>query len=312
MISMRYHIVSLAAIFLALALGIVLGATKINSPLLQGLQGDNTSLSTQRDDLAKQNETLSNRVDGDEKFAGAVGALAVRGTLPKATVVLITTDTADPADRDALLSLLSKAGATVTAQIQVTADFSDPARAQELSTLATQNLPTGTTLPESSQVGTLAGGLLATLLLTDAKGKALTTTDRAAAALSALSAAGFITATGPVAPGRSVIILTGGARTGDSAATREQTIVDLASQLRQTADGVVLVGRTGSEGTSGAIGLVRSDTAASAVLSTVDDVDTDSGRIAAVLALVEQKGGGVGRYGLGENAQSQIPTLAVG
>ena len=46
MISMRYHIVSLAAIFLALALGIVLGATKINSPLLQGLQGDNTSLSS--------------------------------------------------------------------------------------------------------------------------------------------------------------------------------------------------------------------------------------------------------------------------
>ena len=41
MISMRYHIVSLAAVFLALALGIVLGATKISSPLLAGLQGDN-------------------------------------------------------------------------------------------------------------------------------------------------------------------------------------------------------------------------------------------------------------------------------
>lgn len=312
MISMRYHIVSLAAIFLALALGIVLGATKINSPLLSGLQGDNTSLASQRDDLAKQNASLSDRMDSDAKFAGAIGPLAVRGTLPGATVVLITTDTADPADRDALLSLLSKAGATVTAQIQVTSDFSDPVRAQELSTLATQNLPTGTTLPESSQVGTIAGGLLATVLLTDPQGKALTTTDRAAAALSALSTAGFITASGPVAPGRSVIVLTGGARTGDSAATREQTIVDLATQLRQTADGVVLAGRTGSEGTAGSVGLVRSDTAASAVLSTVDNVNTDTGRIATVLALVEQRGGGVGRYGFGENAQSQIPTLAVG
>ena len=38
MISMRYHIVSLAAVFLALALGIVLGATKIPSPLLAGLR----------------------------------------------------------------------------------------------------------------------------------------------------------------------------------------------------------------------------------------------------------------------------------
>ena len=41
MISMRYHIVSLAAVFLALALGIVLGATKISSPLMTGLQSDN-------------------------------------------------------------------------------------------------------------------------------------------------------------------------------------------------------------------------------------------------------------------------------
>jgi hypothetical protein len=309
---MRYHIVSLAAIFLALALGIVLGATKINSPLLQGLQGDNTSLSAQRDDLAKQNQTLADRVNGDNKFAGAIGALAVRGTLPHTTVVLITTDTADPADRDALLSLLAKAGATVTAQIQITTDFSDPTKAEELRSLAAQNLPTGTNLPEVSQVGAIAGGLLGTVLLTDAKGKPRTTTDRAAAALSALSSAGFITATGAVAPGRSVIVLSGGARTGDSAVDREQTIVDLATQLRQTADGVVLAGRSGSEGTTGAVGLVRSDTASSAVLSTVDDVDTDVGRLATVLALVEQKGGGVGRYGLGANAQAQVPTLAVG
>ena len=148
MISMRYHIVSLAAIFLALALGIVLGATKINSPLLQGLQGDNTSLSTQHDDLTKQNETLTARVSATR--SSPVRSAHSRSAAPcrTATVVLITTDTADPADRDAVLSLLTRAGATVTAQIQVTADFADPARADELRTLATQNLPTGATLPE--------------------------------------------------------------------------------------------------------------------------------------------------------------------
>jgi hypothetical protein len=312
MISMRYHIVSLAAIFLALALGIVLGATKINSPLLAGLQGDNTQLSSERADLAKKNAELSDKVASDAKFAGAIGTLAVRGTLPDAHVVLITTDTADPTDRDAVLSLLSHAGAKVTAQIQVTADFSDPVRAEQLRQLAVQNLPTGSTLPESSQAGTIAGGLLADVLLTDDKGKALVTADQATAALSALSAAGFISASGPVAPGRSVIVLTGAARNGDSATSRAQTIVDMASALRQTAQGVVVTGRTGSEGTTGAIGLIRSDTAASAILSTVDDVNSDSGRIATVLALVEQNGGGVGRYGVGANAQAPVPTLAVG
>jgi hypothetical protein len=311
MISMRYHIVSLAAIFLALALGIVLGATKINSPLLAGLKGDNTQLSTQKADLAKQNAELSNQVDADQKFAGAIAPLAVRGTLPKATVVLITTDTADPADRDAVLSLLSRAGATVFAQIQVTTDFSDPTRAEQLRQLAVQNLPTGSTLPEVSQAGAIAGGLLADVLLTDDKGKAQVSADQATAALSALSSAGFITAAGAVAPGRSVIVLTGPARTGDSATSRAQTIVDMATALKQTAQGVVLAGRTGSEGTTGAVGLVRSDTTASAVVSTVDDVNTDAGRLATVLALVEQNGGGVGRYGVGANAQAPAPTLAV-
>ena len=47
-------------------------------------------------------------------------------------------------------------------------------------------------------------------------------------------------------------------------------------------------------------------------MSTVDDVDTATGRLATVLALVEQNGGGVGRYGLGDSAQAQVPALAVG
>jgi hypothetical protein len=312
MVSMRYHIVSLAAIFLALALGIVLGATKINSPLLAGLQGDNTQLSTQRDELAAEHSKLEDRVAADAKFASSIGPLSVRGTLQNAQVVVITTDTADPADRDAVLSLLSHAGAVVAAQLQITADFTDPARASQLRDLAIANQPVGSKLPESSQAGTLAGGFLGTLLLTDADGKTFATPEEATAALSALSAAGFISASGPVAPGRSVIIVDGPARTSDSAVDRAQAVVDMAAALKQSASGVVLAGRTGSEGTTGSVGLTRADTAASALVSTVDDVDIDAGRIATVLALVEQNGGGVGRYGLGENAAAPAPTLAVG
>src|SRR4051794_34992940 len=136
MISMRYHIVSLAAIFLALALGIVLGATKISSPILAGLQSDKTDLSTQNSTLTDDNTALTARVTSDEKFAIAVADLGVRGTLPNATVVLITTADADPSDRDAVLSLLNRAGAKVTAQVQLTANFADPAYADDLRALS--------------------------------------------------------------------------------------------------------------------------------------------------------------------------------
>ncbi len=220
MISMRYHIVSLAAIFLALALGIVLGATKVSSPILAGLQSDKTSLSTEKDQLAEQNTTLTGRVSGDDKFAGSVGTLAVRGTLPNATVVLITTSDADPGDRDAVLSMLARSGAKVTAQLQVTAQFSDPTHASDLRALAAKVLPTGAKLPDSPKAGAVAGGLLAAVLLTDSTGKTATKPVEATAALAALASSGFINASGAIAPGRLVIILTGAAITGGSEADR--------------------------------------------------------------------------------------------
>jgi hypothetical protein len=74
----------------------------------------------------------------------------------------------------------------------------------------------------------------------------------------------------------------------------------------------LVAGRTGSAEPTGTVGVIRGDTALSATVTTVDDVDTSSGRVAAVLGLVEQNGGGVGQYGLAENAQAQAPTLAVG
>ncbi len=312
MISMRYHIVSLAAIFLALALGIVLGATKISSPILSGLQSDKTDLSAQNTNLSNDNTSLNSRVSSDEKFASSVANLAVRGTLPGATVVLITTADADPGDRDAVLSLLARAGAKVTAQVQLTADYSDPSHADDLRTLSARMLPTGAKLPAVSQAGAVAGGLLASVLLADKAGKSSTKPAQATAALSAFASGGFLRASGTVAPGHLVVLLTGSAVTGGSAADRAAAIADTATALKQAAGGVVVAGRSGSELATGSVGVIRADTASSAAVSTVDDVDTSSGRLATVLALVEQNGGGVGRYGLAASAQAQIPTLGVG
>ncbi len=311
MISMRYHIVSLAAVFLALALGIVLGATKISSPLLTGLQSDNAALTSQQDDLSTENRDLANRVTADEKFAGSVAPLAVRGTLPDAKVVVITTAGADPADRDAVLSLLKRSGATVTAQIQLTEDFSDPARADELRSLAAKTLPTGAKLPEVPQAGAIAGGLLNSVLIVPTGGKAATPA-QSASVLAALTSAGFITVTGSPAPGQAVVLITGGELTGGSEADKAAAPAYLANQLAQSATGVIVAGRTGSQTPTGTVGVIRGDTSLSGNVSTVDNVDTPTGRLSTVLGLVEQNGGGVGQYGLGENAQAQAPTLAVG
>ena len=69
MISMRYHIVSLAAVFLALALGIVLGATKISSPLMTGLESDNADA-----------EQPARRADDDERGPDRPGRRPTRSS----------------------------------------------------------------------------------------------------------------------------------------------------------------------------------------------------------------------------------------
>ncbi|WP_420120656.1 copper transporter [Nakamurella sp.] len=312
MISMRYHIVSLAAVFLALALGIVLGATKLSSPLLNDLRSDNADLTSQQGELSTTNDQLTQRIAADEKFAGSVGALTVRGTLPSTNVVLVTTASADPNDRDAVLSLLNRAGATVTGQIQLTNDFSDPLRADQLRQVAATTLPTGAQLPEVPQAGAVAGGLLSSVLLAPAGGAPVANAEQGAAVLAALQSAGFITVTGTPAAGQSVIVLTGAEATGGSEADKAGAVAYFANQLAQTASGVVVAGRTGSEQPTGTIGVIRDNTALAGTVSTVDNVDSDTGRIATVLALVEQNGGGQGQYGFGANASAQSPTLAVG
>jgi hypothetical protein len=313
MISLRYHIVSIAAVFLALALGITLGATKVQSPILVGLQDDRAQLTGQRDQLQQQHDQLAKQLTQDQRFAGDVSALAVRGTLPQATVVLISTSDADPGDRDAVLGLLARAGATVSGQLQLTADFTDPARSAELQSLLAKSLPAGAKLPEVSSAGTMAGSLLGSVLLTDQSGKPTAKPAEATAALSALSAGGFVTASGSLTPGRLVLVLTGGAAAGGSEADRATMIADMAAQLKKASGGVVLAGRTGSETTSaGPIGAVRGDAGRSGAVSTVDNVQESTGRLASVLSLVEQSGGGVGQYGGGVGARGPIPVLAVG
>ncbi|MCL6609703.1 MAG: copper transporter, partial [Geminicoccaceae bacterium] len=55
--------------------------------------------------------------------------------------------------------------------------------------------------------------------------------------------------------------------------------------------------RTGAAEGNGPIAVVRADAALAAGLSTVDNLDRESGRLTTVLALREQYDGGSGRYG---------------
>lgn len=300
MISLRYHVVSVAAIFLALAVGVVLGASGVSDRLLGAVTTKAADLSGQVQQLTTQRDALAADQRADADFARRIGPAAVRGVLTGDAVAVVTAGADGPA-RDGVLTLLKASGATVTGTVALTPAATDPARSDQLRQLSGQLLPTGAQLPAASDTGSLVGGLLGGIL-TGPGGRAAATGAPAAAVYAGLAAAGFI-APGPAPrPAGLVLVLTGGAVTGVDAGDGAALLARMAAQLDHSGDGAVLAGSTGSADPTGAIGVARADPTVTAALSTVDDVESGSGQISAVLALAEQAAGHAGRYGTAPSA----------
>jgi Copper transport outer membrane protein, MctB len=311
-ISLRYHLISISVVFLALAVGVVLGSTTLSRTLLSGLTDDNEELVDKVTELEAAGNTRDARLAGADDFVASVSPMIVRGQLDRRTVVIVTTADADPADRDALKTMLGNAGARVTGELQLTEAFTDPEKADRLGDIVVRLLPAGVRLPTASDPGTLAGGLIGPLLLIGKDdNKPQASPDETSAALAGLTEGGFVRAAPGLRPAQLVVVLTGGAQDGDGAGDRASTVARFATQVDRSGAGAVLAGTTGSAKGSGAVGVVRADTAATDLLSTVDNVETPAGRVVTVLALREQLDGASGRYGSAGNAEAQAPGARV-
>ncbi|MGH3431798.1 MAG: copper transporter [Thermocrispum sp.] len=311
MISLRYHIVSIAAVFLALAVGVVLGSTALSGNLLSGLTEDKDQLAQRVTGLEAERNALRARLADQDAFSASVGPKIVAGSLDKRTVVLVTNHDASPADRDGLRKLIKAAGATVTGEVQLTPAFADPGQSDQLSEIATRLQPSGARFPTAGGPGTLAGALLGNTLLLDGKSaKRQSSAGERDAALAGLADGGFIKSAGDVRAAQLAVVLVGGKATGDGVGDRAATLGRFATELDKSGAGAVLAGSPAAASSSGPIGMVRADTASTEVLSTVDNANTAAGRVVTVLALREQLEGRAGRYGIAGNAQSPAPGVS--
>ncbi len=297
MISLRYHAISIAAVFLALAVGVVLGASGVSERLLGALTTKADDLGGQVQALTVQRDELAASQRASDEFAKRVGPAVVKGTLQGQTVALVTASV-DPADRDAVVALLGQAGATVTGEVALTDAVGDPARADQLRELTARLLPTGAQLPAAADTGSLAGGLLGGVLFS----KSGTKPDQEKAVLSGLASAGFVLPGDPPAQANLALVLTGGALTGVDAPDAAAVVARLAAQLDTSGGGAVLAGRAGSSDATGAVGVARADPTITTKMSTVDNLQSGTGQLSTVLALRDQLQGQAGRYGVAPTA----------
>ncbi|PWW24459.1 copper transport outer membrane protein MctB [Geodermatophilus normandii] len=314
MIDFRYHLVSLIAVFLAIALGLVIGATQLSGPLLDNLQGQVTSLQEDKRELEDTTQGLQTQVDSSQAFESAVAPALVRGALTGRSVLLVlasedvTTDTVEE-----VTALVTEAGGTVAGQVSLAPEYSDPASEPGLQSYVTgPGRPAGVELPETDDTGQLVGALLAQVLMVPAtEGAPAPDTAAVSTVLAGLSALDVLSQDSTtVTPADFAVVLTGGALDGKDAADRNDVLLDLATALDAAGSGAVVAGDAASAGEAGLVGVVRADPEVSAAVSTVDNVTSPSGQISTVLALGREREGTSGKYGTGEDAQPVPPVPA--
>ncbi|MFW3173056.1 copper transporter [Geodermatophilus sp. CPCC 206100] len=313
MIDFRYHLVSLIAVFLAVALGIVIGTTQLNGPILADLETQVTALEQDKRSLEDQTQTLQTQLDTSDAFQDAVAPVLVAGSLAGRSVVLVVSgDEVAPETVEEVGALVGQAGGTLTGTLRLTPEYSDPATAASLQSYVTgPGLPTGMRLPETDDTGQLVGALLAQVLMRPATpGAPEPNTAALSSVLAGLSALEVLSVdSASVTPADYAVVLTAGVA-ADEAEARTDTLIDLAVALDTAGSGAVVAGDGAAAGEGGLVEAVRADPETSAAVSTVDNVDASSGRISTVLALGRESEGTSGKYGTGEDTQP-VPPVAV-
>jgi hypothetical protein len=109
MINFRFHIVSLIAVFLALALGVVMGATVIDEAIVDGLNARIKRVENESDAQRAQNSELQAEIDRLELFVG--DEFAVAGLFEGTPVPVIAPRGVDGDTARSTAALLQVAGA---------------------------------------------------------------------------------------------------------------------------------------------------------------------------------------------------------
>lgn len=113
MISFRYHLVTVVAVFLALGLGLLAGSS-FGQPALVGQLRDRTDAQLERiDALRAEAEALDARNAALEAFAAASAPYLVDGRLEGYRVVVITQEGVDPTTESVALDALERSGASL-------------------------------------------------------------------------------------------------------------------------------------------------------------------------------------------------------
>lgn len=312
MINFRYHVVSLTAVFLALAVGLVLGSTVLNGPMLDALNSQVNTLGRDNRQLREQVSFLEEESQRDQDYAAEAAPMMLDGRLTDRRVLLLVLPTGEEYV-EGVAENLRLAGATVTGQVQLLDKFVHPAhRLTELLDLAHQVLPgsvPATGLPANSDGVETSAALLAAVLLDSEGAEPVPDGDRRSV-LSAYTAADYLTVLDDTVsgPAEAIVVVAGLPESDTDADDRNEAMLTAVVQFGQAAPTVVA--GAGVSGDGNVVAEVRRDPLLSTTIATVDNAATPQGQVATGLVVADRLARGtVSHHGLGDGATSLLPVL---
>jgi hypothetical protein len=325
-IDFRYHLVSIIAVFFALAVGIVLGAGPLGARVDENLPEQLAAVREENQGLRDQIRALEADQQFRDGFVDVVTSELVSDRLTGRHVVMVELPDADGDLVEATAEMLAQAGATVTTTITIAASWTEPESEAALDALAAQLVSAGTTLPERGNGYDRGAALLAGAFLrprvdaTAGNGLPTAIEDGAPApagevdeeVMVALRQANFIEIDGePEHKASLAVVVEGPTQVGEDDAVAElpAPLLALVAALDERGSGTVVTGPSSTADSGSLIDAIRQDDDLSEQISTVDSINLPGGRIAVVFAIVEQQAGGVGQYGYVGADDGPIPPI---
>jgi hypothetical protein len=313
MIDFRYHLVSIVSIFLALAVGIVLGAGPLKEDIGTRLTEQMTALRAEKTQLRTDLDTARRGTAARDTYSSAVAPAIMKNQLTGKTVALVITPGADADLVKNTTASLASAGARVGSTVTLTDTWADPAKRAFRNTMASQlaglvKAPLGPSSPDQ-----LAATVLTRTILVGKDKRTEPSGASARAALDTLTTGDLVkVAPEQIVRSSIVVILTGPVKGSTQQDTDAQltAYLQLIRSLEAGGSGTVVatVSNSADLTVSGdVVAAVRKDADLVNVVSTVDDADLPMGQTTIVLALAQEHAGASGQYGLASDAQEIAP-----
>jgi hypothetical protein len=326
-IDFRYHLVSIVAVFLALAIGIVLGAAELQGPTYNILNHTTAKLQNEYDQTRGQLATAQAQANEGESYAQAVEPAVLRDLLTGQRILIITEPGAQSSVVSGITAAAADAGASVTGQIALQPEFFATSSTTQDS-LNQTNLDVahsaGISLANSGTYQQQAVQVIASEILTNSpkppagQSGSLQTggsqtgsadqTSNAQTMLAAYASSGFLNTTGQPATQASLVVVVTPQNvpsdgSGDPLA---QVLPPMVTELAAASSATVVAGSSAGSGPGSPMTVLRSNNVANQV-STVDDADLASGQSVVMQALAILLGGGkAGSYGYAGNGASAV------